>query len=109
VGVDDVFALDEGFLGQPDAWREQDYPMAGEIFVQDGASAMQVARIEGTLEPDHAGSYVWAAAGRHYEAAPIDADGQYELHLRVYGLEPDATVEVRTPEGTETHVLSTLV
>lgn len=109
VGVDEVYALDEGFLGQSDSWKEQDYPMAGEIFVEDDDTTLRTARVTGTVDSSYAGSYVWASAGRQYEAAPIDADGSYEIHLRVYGLDSEATVEVRTPDSIETHPLSALV
>jgi rhodanese-related sulfurtransferase len=109
VGVETVYALDEGFLGQADSWKERGYPMAGTIFVEEGEAAVRSARITGTVDPQYAGSYVWATAGQQYEAAPVAADGSYDLHLRVSGLDPDTTVTVRTPAGTETASLATLV
>jgi rhodanese-related sulfurtransferase len=109
VGVEAVYALDEGFLGQATAWKDRGYPMAGEIFVGDAETEGRTVRITGRVAARHAGSYVWASAGRHYEAAPVEANGRYDLHLRVYGLDPGATVAVRTPAGTETHSLRTLV
>jgi rhodanese-related sulfurtransferase len=105
-GAERVFALDEGFLGQAAAWKEQGYPMAGEVFVEEADRAMIDARIAGSVDPRHAGAYVWASAGRQYEAAPIAADGSYDLHFRVQGLAPDAPVAVRTPEGSTVRPLS---
>ncbi|MFB6309605.1 MAG: rhodanese-like domain-containing protein [Salinirussus sp.] len=105
-GYETVYALDDGFLGTADAWAERGYPMAGSAFQTETTTRVAALELTGTVDPANAGEYVWAVAGEHMEAARIDRDGSYTLHLRVRGLQPDSPVRIYTPEGAQTRPLS---
>ncbi len=99
-GFEDVYALDEGFLGRPNTWYDRDYPMAGTDFAPDTQASLSEWEITGRTDADYAGEYVWASAARQYEAAPIQSDGSYRLHLMFTGIDAGTAVEVKTPDGT---------
>lgn len=88
LGYTRVYALDEGFF----AWKDAGYPLAGSAV--DRTPALRVIR--GRTDPDDAGEFAWARHGENVEAAPIDADGAYTLHVR-FPAAPDALVTVETP------------
>ena len=96
-GFTDVYALDEGFLGRPDSWSDQEYPMAGTRFAGGNQARVQQWTISGAVDSRYAGEYVWATAGRQYEAAPVRSDGSYELHLKFANVSADTPVRIRTP------------
>lgn len=90
-GHEEVYAIDEGFV----PWVENGYPVTGE----DEDEYRLVGTIVGEVPGADAGSYAWA---RHdlsdqYEAAPIDAEGNYELHLRFDAVDDASTIRVATP------------
>lgn len=88
LGYERVYALDEGFF----AWKEAGYPLAGSEIGR--TPALRVIR--GRTDPADAGAFAWARHGERVEAAPIGADGGYELHLR-FAVATDALVTVETP------------
>ena len=96
-GFTEVYALDEGFLGRPDSWSDQRYPMAGTRFAGGNQARVQQWTISGAVDSRYAGEYVWATAGRQYEAAPVRSDGSYELHLKFADVSAETPVRVRTP------------
>jgi rhodanese-related sulfurtransferase len=107
-GYADVFAIDEGFVGQPDAWAAKGYPMAGTEFRTDEQSALSEWQVTGAVDARFAGEYVWAAADRQYEAGPIAADGSFALTLRFADVTEATPIEVRTPAATVTRSLGEL-
>lgn len=100
VGFSDVYALDEGFIGQEDSWYERSHPMAGTAFDTSSQASVQEWSIAGTVDAQHAGEYVWATVDRQYEAAPVQSDGSYQLHLHFAGVSPDTPVRLQTPTDT---------
>ena len=90
-GYQEVYAIDEGFF----EWYERDYPVTGEAVGQ----LPEPYVVEGRTDPA-ADAYAWAwhdASGAR-EAAPIDAEGNYELHLRFPGVDEQSTIRVKTPD-----------
>jgi rhodanese-related sulfurtransferase len=96
-GFTEVYALDEGFLGRPDSWSAQEYPMAGTSFRSDSRASIQQWTVAGSVDSRYAGEYVWATAGRQYEAAPIQADGTYRLHLKFADISAETPIRIQTP------------
>ncbi len=96
-GFTDVYALDEGFVGREGSWSDSGYPMAGTAFVADSQASVQQWTISGSVDSQYAGEYVWATVDRQYEAAPVQSDGSYQLHLQFTGISAETTVEVTTP------------
>ena len=105
VGFTEVYALDEGFIGREDSWYNRAYPMAGTAFASGNQARVQQWTISGSVDSQYAGEYVWARAGRQYEAAPVQSDGTYQLHLKFRGVSPDTAVEVTTPTASVTRPL----
>ena len=99
VGFTDVYALDEGFVGWEDSWADRAYPMAGTAFRSGAQASLTQWTISGSVASRHAGAYVWASVGRQSEAAPVQPDGSYQLHLNFAGVSSESTVRVRTPTG----------
>jgi rhodanese-related sulfurtransferase len=97
VGFENVYALDEGFIGQQNSWYERDYPMAGTAFGAGNQASVQQWTISGSVDSQYAGEYVWATVDRQYEAAPVQSDGSYELHLKFTGVSAETPVQIRTP------------
>ncbi|GAA0673674.1 hypothetical protein GCM10009020_21000 [Natronoarchaeum mannanilyticum] len=87
-GHEEVYAIDEGFV----PWVENGHPVTGE----DEDEYRLVGTIVGEAPEAATGSYAWArhAPSEQYEAAPIDADGSYELHLR---FDEASAIRVATP------------
>jgi rhodanese-related sulfurtransferase len=96
-GFTEVYALDEGFLGRPDSWAEQEYPMAGTAFRSGSQANVQQWTVSGSVDSRYAGEFVWATVDRQYEAAPVRSDGTYELHLKFADVSSETPVEIRTP------------
>ncbi|MFD1586394.1 rhodanese-like domain-containing protein [Halorientalis brevis] len=93
-GYENVFALDEGF-GE---WHEREYPMNG----QQVATRPPKRLIRGETAPADAGGDAWAwhdPTGQR-EAAPIAADGSYELQLHFSDVTDDSSIRVETPSYT---------
>jgi rhodanese-related sulfurtransferase len=86
-GHGDVYAIDEGFF----EWRDQGYP------VTSADANQQSFHIEGRTDPTDAGGYAWAShtTTDQQEAAPIQADGSYQMTLHFSDLTP--TDPVQTP------------
>lgn len=105
-GFSDVFAIDEGF-GQR-GWSGRGHPMAGTAFESGTQAAVSTWIVDGTVDARYAGEYVWARAGRQYEAGPIGSDGRYELKLRFADVSATTPLELRTPTGTVTRPLGDL-
>jgi len=91
-----VYALDEGFV----AWSDNEYPMAGNAFGSEEQADVQAWQITGSVDDRYAGEYVWASASGQYEAAPIDPDGSYDLHLSFGSVSSETPVRLRTPDTT---------
>lgn len=98
-GFTDVYAIDEGFVGREDSWEANEYPMAGMGFVEGAQASISEWQIAGSVEPRFAGEYVWAAADRQYEAAPVAGDGRYDLHVRLVDADAETPIELRLPDG----------
>jgi rhodanese-related sulfurtransferase len=95
-GFEEVYAIDEGF----GVWAERSYPMAGRAFTSDNQASVQQWSIDGSVDSRYAGEYVWATVDRQYEAAPVQSDGRYQLHLQFTGVSPETLVRVQTPTRT---------
>lgn len=95
-GFETVFAIDEGF----GAWMRRGYPMAGVRFAGDEQASVREWTISGSVDSKYAGEYVWATAGRQYEAAPVQSDGSYRLHLKFTDVSAETPVQVKTPTDT---------
>jgi rhodanese-related sulfurtransferase len=108
VGFENVHALDEGFIGRENSWYNRDYPMAGTAFGAESQASVQQWTISGSVDSQYAGEYVWASAGRQYEAAPVQSDGSYRLHLKFADVSPETPIEVRTPTDTVERPLGTV-
>lgn len=104
-GFQRVYAIDEGF-GE---WAERDYPMGGTTFESGSRSEISERVIEGKLDARYAGQYVWAAANRQYEAAPVRDDGSFTLTLLFSDVTSETPVRVSTPAFTITRPLGELV
>lgn len=104
-GYENVYAIDEGY-GE---WMEQEYPMAGTAFGTESQSAVSEWTIEGVVDDRYAGEYAWAEADRQYEAAPIQGDGGFTLHLKFADVTSETAVRVSTPAFTVTRPLGDLV
>lgn len=103
-GYEDVSVIDEGFL----EWSDRGYPMAGTAFGDDDSAELSEWRIDGEVDPEHAGEYAWASVDRQYEAAPIGDDGSFSIHLRFAGVDAETPVRVSTPAFTRTRPLGEL-
>jgi rhodanese-related sulfurtransferase len=103
-GYEEVYAIDEGF----GVWSERGYPMAGNTFATGTESSISEWTIEGTVDSQYAGEYAWASADRQYEAAPIDADGGFSLHLKFADVSSETDVQVSTPAFSVTKPLGEL-
>ena len=104
-GFERVYALDEGFL----AWaRDRGYPMAGTQWVGEGETVQAAWTVDGSVDPAHAGEYAWAIAGERYEAAPIDDEGRYAIHVGFPDVTERTRVTIRTPAYTVTRPLGEL-
>jgi 3-mercaptopyruvate sulfurtransferase SseA len=95
-GYDNVYAIDEGFF----EWADRGLPMAGQSVAAGTQASRSEWEITGQTDPAYAGEYVWASAARQSEAAPVQADGRYRLHLRFTGVDAETPVTVRTPART---------
>lgn len=98
---EEVYAIDEGFYG----WRDKGYPTTGSS--ADRASYV----IRGRTDPDDAGQYAWASHAERdqQEAAPIEDDGSYRLHLHFTDLDAAAPIYLQTPSYDLTAPLGDLV
>lgn len=101
-GRDAVFAIDEGFRRDNGGWLEQGYPVAG-----NGGSS-QAYVVSGQTNPADDGGYARAeyGDGSQIEAAPIQADGSYEMTLHFSGLTPDSLLTIQTPSYEVTQSLA---
>lgn len=98
-----TYAIMEGF----GAWRDAGYPLEG---TQVDENPDQYT-ITGRTSVDSAGEYAWAwhdPSGQR-EAAPIDDDGAFSLHLQFYDIRRDSPIRVETPAGSVTRPLVDLV
>jgi rhodanese-related sulfurtransferase len=102
-GYESVFVIDEGFW----AWHDSGYPMAGNDVGDQPASYA----VSGRVAPAHAGEMVRVShePTGQLEAAPVDADGSYTVHLRFSGVARDSMLTVATPEETVRRPLGELV
>jgi rhodanese-related sulfurtransferase len=105
-GFSDVFAIDEGFGRR--GWSGQRYPMAGTTVGGETQASVSSWTVTGSVDARHAGEYVWARAGRQYEAGPVASDGSYELTLHFWDVSATTPVELQTPGGTVTEPLGDL-
>jgi len=92
-GYESVYVVDEGFW----EWHDRGYPMAGE----DVDDRPRLRIVSGQTDPAHAGELVRLVhePTDQHEAAPIEADGRYELELRFAGVSDDSVVTLLTPDG----------
>lgn len=103
-GYTDVYAIDEGFR----KWSKQDYPMSGTTFNSTNQKEISSWRINGRTDPNYAGEYAWAWNDDQYEAAPIQSDGSFTIHLRFPHIDDDSLISVSTPEYTTQEKLGKL-
>lgn len=103
-GFSEVYALDEGF-GE---WVDRANPMAGTAFREGQRAAVAEWTLAGRVDPRHAGEYVWASAERQYEAAPVRADGSFELTVGFPAATGETPVRVDTPDFTVRRPLAEL-
>jgi rhodanese-related sulfurtransferase len=108
VGFTEVYALDEGFVGWDDSWADREYPMAGTRFASGSRASVQEWSISGSVDSRYAGEYVWARADRQYEAAPVQPDGTYQLHLKFADVSADTAVRIQTPTDSVERALGTV-
>jgi rhodanese-related sulfurtransferase len=101
-GYESVYVIDEGFW----EWHDRGYPMAGKEVTEK--PALRVVR--GRADPAHAGEMVRLVhePTHQHEAAPIDEDGRYELHVRFADVTTESVVTLHTPTGSERHELGAL-
>lgn len=97
-----TYAIDEGF----NEWTERGYPLEGE----NVDASPPLYTVEGETDPASAGEFAWI---RHEptgqrEAAPIDDDGGFTLHVRFYEVDSESTVRLSTPAGEVTDSLGAL-
>jgi rhodanese-related sulfurtransferase len=88
-GYEEVYAIDEGLGG----WHENEYPVTGESVGQ----LPDPYTIEGETDPADGYAWAWHDESGHREAAPIDDEGNYVLHLRFAGVDEQSTIRVKTP------------
>jgi rhodanese-related sulfurtransferase len=95
-GYTNVFVIDEGF----EAWVERGYPVTG------SAEQGKLYEIRGRTSPEFANEMVWVRSldSDQLEAAPVQADGSYTVHVRFSGLTESSRLLVEAPgysvEGT---------
>lgn len=89
-GYAEVYAIDEGLGG----WYENGYPLVGE----ESEQLPEQYTISGETESaEDAYAWAWHDPTGQREAAPIDAEGNYELHLRFDDVDESSTIRVATP------------
>lgn len=100
-GYENVFVIDEGFY----EWVDQSYPVVG-----DDASNRTLYRIRGRTRPRYAGEMVMArhVGSDRVEAAPVQRDGSFEIHVRFADVTPDSRLRVAAPDYTVTATLDEL-
>lgn len=101
-GYVNTYAIDEGFQ----AWQQAGYPLEGEA-VQNTPKSFTIT---GRTDPATAGDMAWAwhdPSGQR-EAAPIDTDGQFTLHVRFYDVTAESMIRISTPSGEVTETLGAL-
>ncbi|WP_430504398.1 rhodanese-like domain-containing protein [Haloparvum sp. PAK95] len=103
-GFENVYAIDEGF-GE---WSARGNPMSGTSFGDGDQESISEWVLEGSVGASYAGEYVWAEAARQYEAAPIRADGSFEVTLKFSGVTEETPVSVSTPAFATTAPLGEL-
>lgn len=101
-GYAHTYALDEGLEG----WYERGYPMEGDTVEERPA----VYEIVGETSEENAGELAWT---RHEqtgqrEAATIDEDGLFTLHVRFHDITLDSELVVETPAEAISGDLKTL-
>lgn len=91
-GFQSVFVLDEGYYG----WKELGYP----VTIGPEASSLRRMQIHGRAPALPAGTRIYArhADSDQWEAARIDGDGRFEMHLPFYNVPDGAAVEVRVAD-----------
>ncbi|MFC4407716.1 rhodanese-like domain-containing protein [Haloarchaeobius iranensis] len=100
-GYENVSVIDEGFF----EWVDQSYPVVG-----SDASNRTLYRIQGRTRPGYAGEMVLArhVGSDRVEAAPVQRDGSYEVHVRFADVTPASRLQVETPDYTVTATLDEL-
>ncbi|WP_256301280.1 rhodanese-like domain-containing protein [Haloarchaeobius salinus] len=100
-GYENVYVIDEGFF----EWVDQSYPVVG-----SDASDRTLYRIRGRTRPRYAGEMVLArhVGSDRVEAAPVQRDGSYEIHVRFANVTPGSRLRIETPEYTVTATLDEL-
>ncbi|WP_440989587.1 rhodanese-like domain-containing protein [Haloarchaeobius baliensis] len=100
-GYENVLVIDEGFF----EWVDQSYPVVGA-----DASNRTLYRIRGRTRPRFAGEMVVArhVGSDRVEAAPVQRDGSYEVHVRFADVTPDSRLRLETPDYTVTATLDEL-
>lgn len=103
-GFSNVFAIDEGF-GE---WQRRGYPMAGDEFISGTAMVSSEWTISGSVGPQYANSYVWAAVDRQYEAAPVQPNGNFEIPVKFWDVTENTLISITTPAYTVTEPIKVL-
>jgi len=100
-GYENVYVIDEGFF----EWVDQSYPVVGA-----DASNRTLYRVRGRTRRRYAGEMVVArhVGSDRVEAAPVQRDGTFEVHVRFADVTPDSRLRVETPAYTVTATLDEL-
>ncbi|WP_435320808.1 rhodanese-like domain-containing protein [Haloarchaeobius sp. TZWSO28] len=100
-GYSNVFVIDEGYY----EWKGLDYPVVGE-----NVSERRTYRIRGRVRPEHQGEMVWVreVGSDRMEAAPIQADGSFSVHVKFADVTGQTRVTVELPTGDITGTLASL-
>lgn len=96
-GFEAVYALDEGFAGRENAWASLEYPMAGTHWLDESSTQQTDVTLTGVTDVAYAGHYAWAVVEGQTEAAPIESNGEFSIHLSFAGVTADSHGTVRTP------------
>ena len=102
-GYQHTYAIDEGF----GPWRENGYPMEGESVAQIPTAYS----IDGRTRSEHEGEYawVWHDDSGQREAAPIQSDGTFSVHIQFYDVTPSSRLRLSVPAGERTGPLAEFV
>jgi len=101
-GYADTYAIDEGF----GPWRQNGYPMNGSRVEQIPESYRIDGRTSAGGEDGYA--WVWHDLSGQREAAPIESDGTFSVHVQFYDVGLETELRLSVPGGERTAPLAEL-